>query len=159
MAFQQPYARLPSERSSDFSTGKTAAESPGLVTTRIPQATVKSVAPTNFLMSAVGPSEWTGRARHATGFNNRLGDNWELLLAIADFAGSERPTKARTVAVKLSNVAEVLPGDHPPHITSDRCIIGRPVLSDGWESPRQFALRLGESIRNESIGRHHFNFQ
>ena len=40
------------------------------------------------------------------GFNNRLGDNWELLLAIADFAGDEWPTKARTAAVKLSNVPE-----------------------------------------------------
>ena len=40
------------------------------------------------------------------GFDNRLGDNWELLLAIADFAGSEWPTKARKAAAKLSNVAE-----------------------------------------------------
>ena len=40
------------------------------------------------------------------GFDNRLGDNWELLLAIADFAGDEWPSKARKAAVKLSNVSE-----------------------------------------------------
>ena len=40
------------------------------------------------------------------GFDNRLGDNWSLLLAIADHAGGEWPTKARTAAVKLSKVAD-----------------------------------------------------
>ena len=40
------------------------------------------------------------------GFDNRLGDNWRLLLAIADFAGGEWPDKARKAAVKLSKVAD-----------------------------------------------------
>jgi hypothetical protein len=40
------------------------------------------------------------------GFNNRLGDNWHLLLAIADSAGDEWPAKARAAAVKLSKVAD-----------------------------------------------------
>jgi putative DNA primase/helicase len=40
------------------------------------------------------------------GFDNRLGDNWSLLLAIADFAGGDWPTKARKAAVKLSKVAD-----------------------------------------------------
>jgi hypothetical protein len=40
------------------------------------------------------------------GFDNRLGDNWELLLAIADFAGGEWPARAREAAVKLSKVVE-----------------------------------------------------
>jgi hypothetical protein len=37
-----------------------------------------------------------------TGFDNRLGDNWRLLLAIADAAGGEWPEKARDAAIKLS---------------------------------------------------------
>ena len=40
------------------------------------------------------------------GFDNRLGDNWYLLLAIADFAGGDWPDKARKAAVKLSKVAD-----------------------------------------------------
>ncbi len=40
------------------------------------------------------------------GFDNRLGDNWALLLAIADFAGDEWPARARKAAVKLSKVVE-----------------------------------------------------
>ena len=40
------------------------------------------------------------------GFDNRLGDNWRLLLAIADFAGGDWPDKARKAAVKLSKVAD-----------------------------------------------------
>jgi hypothetical protein len=36
------------------------------------------------------------------GFDNRLGDNWRLLLAIADAAGGEWPEKARDAAKKLS---------------------------------------------------------
>lgn len=40
------------------------------------------------------------------GFDNRLGDNWSLLLAIADLAGDEWPTLARKAAAKLSDVAE-----------------------------------------------------
>ena len=38
------------------------------------------------------------------GFDNRIGDNWSVLLAIADFAGGEWPTKARKAAAKLSKV-------------------------------------------------------
>jgi hypothetical protein len=38
------------------------------------------------------------------GFDNRLGDNWSLLLAIADYAGDEWSTKARKAAVALSKV-------------------------------------------------------
>ena len=41
------------------------------------------------------------------GFDNRLGDNWHLLLAIADSAGGEWPSKARTAGVRLSKVADV----------------------------------------------------
>jgi hypothetical protein len=41
------------------------------------------------------------------GFDNRLGDNWSVLLAISDHAGSEWPTKARKAAIKLSKVADV----------------------------------------------------
>jgi putative DNA primase/helicase len=40
------------------------------------------------------------------GFDNRLSDNWYLLLAIADFAGGDWPDKARKAAVKLSKVAD-----------------------------------------------------
>lgn len=39
-------------------------------------------------------------------FENRLGDNWYLLLAISDFAGGEWPAKARMAAVKLTKVAD-----------------------------------------------------
>jgi putative DNA primase/helicase len=42
------------------------------------------------------------------GFDNRLGDNWHLLLAIADFAGGDWPTKARRAAAKLSKVADMM---------------------------------------------------
>jgi hypothetical protein len=41
------------------------------------------------------------------GFDNRLGDNWRLLLAIADLAGGAWPEKARKSASNLSNVADV----------------------------------------------------
>jgi hypothetical protein len=40
------------------------------------------------------------------GFDNRLGDNWSLLLAIADYAGGEWPTKARKAATKLSKMSD-----------------------------------------------------
>ena len=40
------------------------------------------------------------------GFDCRLGDNWYLLLAIADFAGGDWPDKARKAAVKLSKVVD-----------------------------------------------------
>ncbi len=38
------------------------------------------------------------------GFDNRLGDNWQMLLAIADHAGDEWPTKARKAAAQVSKV-------------------------------------------------------
>ena len=41
------------------------------------------------------------------GFENQLGDNWYLLLAIADLAGGEWPEKARHAASRLSNVSDV----------------------------------------------------
>jgi hypothetical protein len=36
------------------------------------------------------------------GFENRLGDNWRLLLAVADLAGGEFPEKAREAAATIS---------------------------------------------------------
>src|SRR5262249_36537053 len=38
------------------------------------------------------------------GFGNRLGDNWRLILAIADRVGGEWPEGARCAAVSLSKV-------------------------------------------------------
>ena len=38
------------------------------------------------------------------GFDNRLGDNWQMLLAIADRAGGEWPAKARKAAAQVSKV-------------------------------------------------------
>ena len=40
-------------------------------------------------------------------FETRLGDNWRLLIAIADYAGGAWPEKGRAAAVKVSNVTEV----------------------------------------------------
>ena len=64
------------------------------------------------------------------GFDNRLGDNWPLLLAIADLAGGEWPTKARKAAAKLSKVG------------ADATSIGVQLLADiqadlRWLSGRQ----------------------
>ena len=39
-----------------------------------------------------------------SGFDNRLGDNWQMLLAIADHAGDEWPAKARKAAAQVSKV-------------------------------------------------------
>jgi hypothetical protein len=39
------------------------------------------------------------------GFDNRVGDNWHLLLAIADLAGGDWPEKARQAAVTIAKVA------------------------------------------------------
>jgi uncharacterized protein DUF3631 len=41
------------------------------------------------------------------GFDNRLGDNYRLLLAIADLAGGEWPEKAREAAQRLSGTADI----------------------------------------------------
>jgi hypothetical protein len=38
------------------------------------------------------------------GFDNRLGDNWQMMLAIADHAGGEWPAKARRAAAQVSKV-------------------------------------------------------
>ena len=40
------------------------------------------------------------------GFENRLGDNYRLLLAIADLAGGEWPQRARQAAQRLSGTAD-----------------------------------------------------
>jgi hypothetical protein len=47
----------------------------------------------------------TARSSMPLGFDNRLGDNWELLLAIADVCGGEWPDRARDAAIKLSSAA------------------------------------------------------
>jgi putative DNA primase/helicase len=41
-----------------------------------------------------------------TGFDNRLGDNYRLLLAIADLAGGEWPERARQAAQRISGTAD-----------------------------------------------------
>jgi Protein of unknown function (DUF3631) len=40
------------------------------------------------------------------GFDNRLGDNWRLMFAIADLAGGEWPARTRQVAIAISKVGE-----------------------------------------------------
>ena len=40
------------------------------------------------------------------GFDNRLGDNYRVLLAIADLAGGEWPEQAREAAQRLSGAAD-----------------------------------------------------
>jgi hypothetical protein len=40
------------------------------------------------------------------GFDNRLGDNWRLLFAIADLAGGDWPRLAREAAQKLSGATD-----------------------------------------------------
>ena len=39
------------------------------------------------------------------GFDNRLGDNWRLMLAIADLAGGEWADQARQAATAIARVA------------------------------------------------------
>ena len=41
-----------------------------------------------------------------TGFDNRLGDNYRLLVAIADLAGGEWPERARQAAQRISGTAD-----------------------------------------------------
>jgi hypothetical protein len=41
------------------------------------------------------------------GFENRLGDNWRLMLAIADIAGAEFPEKARDAAATISKTGRL----------------------------------------------------
>jgi putative DNA primase/helicase len=53
------------------------------------------------------------------GFDNRLGDNWCPLLAIADLAGGEWPDKARQAAITVSNA-----------IGADDVSIGIQLLAD-----------------------------
>jgi putative DNA primase/helicase len=40
------------------------------------------------------------------GFDNRLGDNWRLMLAIADVAGGEWPDQARQAATAVAKVTD-----------------------------------------------------
>jgi hypothetical protein len=42
------------------------------------------------------------------GFDNRLGDNWRLMLAIADLAGGERPDQARQAAIAVAEISDAL---------------------------------------------------
>jgi len=42
-----------------------------------------------------------------SGFENRLGDNWDLLLAIADVCGGEWPDRARDAAVRLEGTTDL----------------------------------------------------
>jgi hypothetical protein len=39
-----------------------------------------------------------------TAFENRLGDNWRLMLAIADLAGGQWPEQARQAAMVIAKV-------------------------------------------------------
>jgi putative DNA primase/helicase len=43
-----------------------------------------------------------------TGFDNRLGDNWRLMLAIADLAGGEWPDQARQAATAVAKITDAL---------------------------------------------------
>jgi len=40
------------------------------------------------------------------GFDNRLGDNWRLMLGIADLAGGEWPDQARQTAIAVAKITE-----------------------------------------------------
>jgi putative DNA primase/helicase len=40
------------------------------------------------------------------GFDNRVGDNWQLLLAIADLAGGEWPVRGRQAAIAIAKVVD-----------------------------------------------------
>jgi putative DNA primase/helicase len=40
------------------------------------------------------------------GFDNRLGDNWRLMLAIADLAGGEWPGQARQAATAVAKITD-----------------------------------------------------
>jgi hypothetical protein len=59
-------------------------------------------------MSKMGEHRTTaeGSARGGTHrrFDNRLGDNWRLMLAIADLAGGEWPDRARRAAISIARV-------------------------------------------------------
>jgi hypothetical protein len=48
----------------------------------------------------------TAEPQMPPGFDNRLGDNWRLMLAIADLAGGAWPKAARDAAIALSEVTE-----------------------------------------------------
>jgi putative DNA primase/helicase len=41
-----------------------------------------------------------------TGFDNRVGDNWRLMLAVADRAGGEWPEKSRQTAIMIAKVLD-----------------------------------------------------
>jgi hypothetical protein len=83
------------------------------------------------------------------GFDNRLGDNWSLLLAIADHAGGGWPAKARKAAIKLSKVADVAS-------TGARLLADIKVVFEGPEgaepleriSSAELATKLGENTES-----------
>jgi Protein of unknown function (DUF3631) len=60
------------------------------------------------------------------GFDNRLGDNWRLLLAIAELAGDTFAEQARQAASKLSKVADVAS-------TSERVLADIREIFDGLD--------------------------
>jgi putative DNA primase/helicase len=68
------------------------------------------------------------------GFDNRLGDNWSLLLAIADHAGGDWPTRARKAATRLSKVSGVT-SIGVQALAAIRVIFDGPPDSDGDHKP------------------------
>jgi putative DNA primase/helicase len=68
------------------------------------------------------------------GFDNRLGDNWALLLAIADYAGGEWPTKARKAATKLSKIGDAA-SVGTQALADIRAIFYPPPLKEGDKAP------------------------
>jgi hypothetical protein len=68
------------------------------------------------------------------GFDNRLGDNWSLPLAIADHAGGEWPTKARKAAIKLSKVDGVT-SIGVQALGAIKAVFDGPPDADGYREP------------------------
>ena len=75
------------------------------------------------------------------GFDNRLGDNWRLLIAVADFAGGEWPVKACKAATNLSDVVEATS-------TGTQLLAGIKDVFDGGTQDDG----LGDDVRLEAIG-------
>jgi hypothetical protein len=75
------------------------------------------------------------------GFDNRLGDNWRILLAVADLAGDTMAELARKAAMKLSRVADVAS-------TGARLLADIRAIFDGTD------LRKGDEVReqDEALG-------
>jgi hypothetical protein len=79
------------------------------------------------------------------GFDNRLGDNWALLFAIADHAGGEWPTKARKAAIKLSKVDGVT-SIGVQALGAIKVVFDGPPDPDGYREPlERVAIRQGRS--------------